>query len=277
MTPVPPYRIAVCSWSLQPENADVLAERAHATGVTGVQLALDPIRLGTMQLAETRNRLREAGLAIVSGMMGMEGEDYSTLERIRLTGGLVPNGTWAANRRAAAELARIAAELKLTLVTFHAGFIPPAATNPGRAVLLERLGAVAEIYAERGVQIALETGQESSLALGEVLGALERQQVRVNFDPANLILYGMGDPAAALAALAPRVVQMHIKDALPAVHGGEWGVEVPVGEGAVDWAALLGALRACREVNTLVIEREAGNDRVGDVTSARQFLESVLR
>ena len=274
---MPPYRIAVCSWSLQPENADVLAERAHATGVTGVQLALDPIRLGTMELAETRNRLREAGLAIVSGMMGMEGEDYSTLETIRRTGGLVPNGTWAANRRAAAELARIAAELKLTLVTFHAGFIPPAATNPGRAVLLERLGAVAEIYAERGVQIALETGQESPQALGEVLGALERQQVRVNFDPANLILYGMGDPVAALGALASQVAQVHIKDALPAVHEGEWGVEVPVGDGAVDWAALLGALLACREVNTLVIEREAGSDRVGDVTRARQFLESVLR
>lgn len=274
---MPPYRIAVCSWSLQPENADALAERAQATGVAGVQLALDPIRLGIMELAETRNRLREAGLAIVSGMMGMEGEDYSTLETIRRTGGLGPDDAWPANRRAATELARIAAEFKVGLVTFHAGFIPPAPADPRRSVLLDRLRTMAEIYGERGVRIALETGQESAATLGGVLDSVEGHRVGVNFDPANLILYGRGDPVAALSALAPRVVQVHIKDAFPAVHEGEWGAEVPVGEGTVDWAAFLGGLLECGEVNDLVIEREAGSDRVGDVTRGRQFLESVLR
>jgi sugar phosphate isomerase/epimerase len=277
MMRVPPYRFAVCSWSLQPESADALAERSAATGVVGVQLALDPIRHGIMELAETRKRLREAGLVIVSGMMGMEGEDYSTLETIRRTGGLVPDGTWPANRRAAGELARIAAELKLRLVTFHAGFIPHSLADARRSVLLDRLGAVAELFAERGVQVALETGQEASATLGDLLGALDRQEVMVNFDPANLILYGTGDPVAALSALAPRVAQVHIKDALPAVREGEWGKEVPVGEGAVDWAAFLGAVVKCPHVDTLVIEREAGSDRIGDVTRARKFLEAVLR
>jgi sugar phosphate isomerase/epimerase len=121
------------------------------------------------------------------------------------------------------------------------------------------------------------SGQESAATLGEVLDAVAGQHIRVNFDPANLILYGTGDPLAALRALAPRVVQVHIKDALPAVLEGSWGAEVPVGEGAVDWAALLGALLECPAVNTLVIEREAGADRVGDVTRARRLLESVLR
>lgn len=274
---MPPYRIAVCSWSLQPESADALAERALATGVAGVQLALDPIRLGIMELGETRNRLREAGLEIVSGMMGLEGEDYSTLETIRRTGGLVPDDTWPANRRAAAELARIAAELKLGLVTFHAGFISHSPVDPRRSVLLDRLRTMTEIYGVRGVRIALETGQESAATLGEVLDVLEPQRVGVNFDPANLILYGSGDSVAALRALAPRVVQVHAKDALPAVQAGEWGVEVPVGEGTVDWAALLGAMLECREVKDIVIEREAGSDRVGDVTHARRYLESVLR
>ena len=273
---MPPYRIAVCSWSLQPEGADALAERAVASGVAGVQLALDPIRLGVMELAETRRRLNEAGLAIVSGMMGMDGEDYSTLETIRRTGGLVPDASWPANRRAAGELARIAAELKVGLVTFHAGFIPSAPSDRGRSILLDRIRSLAEIYGERGVQVALETGQESSETLRESLGDLERQRVGANFDPANLILYGRGDPVAALLALAPRVVQVHVKDALPPVHEGEWGVEMPVGEGTVDWTAFLAALLECRNVNTLVIEREAGPDRVGDVTRARQFLESVL-
>lgn len=273
---MPSYHIAVCSWSLQPGSADALAERASAAGVTGVQLALDPIRLGIMELAETRARLREAGLQIVSGMMGMEGEDYSTLEAIRRTGGVVPDGTWPANRRAAAELARIAAELKLTLVTFHAGFIPHAPADPRRSLLLDRLRTLAEIYAERGVHVALETGQETAATLSDVLDAVGGERIRVNFDPANLIRYGMGDPVAALGALAPRVAQVHIKDALPAVLEGAWGSEVPVGDGAVDWAAFLGGLLACPGVTNLVIEREAGTDRVGDVTRARRFLERVL-
>ena len=271
-----PYRIAVCSWSLQPDSADALAERAHATGVAGVQLALEPIRHGIMELAKLRRRLREAGLDIVSGMMGMEGEDYSTLDSIRRTGGLVPDGTWPANQRAAGELARIAAELKLPLVTFHAGFIPASPADPRQALLMHRLGVVAQLYADRAVRIALETGQEDAATLDTVLEAVKPRGVQVNFDPANLILYGRGDPVAALRVLAPRVAQVHIKDALPAVQEGEWGTEVPVGEGVVDWAAFLGALRDCREVNTLVIEREAGSDRVGDVTRARQFLESVI-
>jgi sugar phosphate isomerase/epimerase len=99
----------------------------------------------------------------------------------------------------------------------------------------------------------------------------------VNFDPGNLILYGSGDPVAALRALTPRVLQVHIKDALPAIEEGSWGTEVPVGEGAVDWAAVLGALRGCPQVTTLVIERESGSDRLGDITRARAFLETVLR
>lgn len=277
MTRVPPYRIAVCSWSLQAESADELAERAQATGVTGVQLALDPIRLGVMEVGHTRKRLREAGLALVSGMMAMEGEDYSTLEAIRRTGGLVPDATWPINRRAAGELARIAAELKLDLVTFHAGFIPHAASDPRRAVLVDRLRGMAAIYMERGVRVALETGQESPGSLAEVLDAIDRPPIGVNFDPGNLILYGMGDPVDALRTLELRVVQVHIKDALPSVQDGEWGTEVPVGHGAVDWAAFLGALLDCPTVATLVIEREAGFDRVHDVIGARQFLESVLR
>jgi sugar phosphate isomerase/epimerase len=125
--------------------------------------------------------------------------------------------------------------------------------------------------------VALETGQESQFTLSGALEALARQQVGVNFDPGNLILYGSGDPVAALRALAPRVLQVHIKDALPAREAGSWGTEVPVGEGVVDWAAVLGALRECPQVTTLVIERESGADRLGDITRAREFLERVLR
>jgi len=270
------WRIGVCSWSLEPMDVDALVERACATGATSVQLALDPLRLGVMGVEETRRRLGEAGLSLASGMIAMEGEDYSTLASIRETGGVAPDATWAANRKAAKELADIAGELGIGLVTLHAGFLPDTSRHPRWQLMVDRLREVAGLFGERGTQVALETGQESAITLSRVLEALARERVGVNFDPGNLILYGSGDPVPALHLLGPRVLQVHVKDALPALNEGTWGTEVPVGRGAVDWAALLGALRQCPEVTTLVIEREAGTDRVDDVAEARRFLESVL-
>ena len=271
------WRIGVCSWSLLPPDARTLAERARATGVSAVQLALDPIRLGVMGVEEVRRSFRDAGLALASGMMAMEGEDYSSLRAIRETGGVAPDSTWETNRAAAQELSRIAEELGIGLVSFHAGFLPEDPGHPQWDVMMGRLRELAGVFGERGAQVALETGQESPVTLSHALDALSRERVAVNFDPGNLILYGSGDPVAALRALAPRVIQVHIKDALPSREEGLWGTEVPVGEGAVDWAALLSALRDCPQVTTLVIERESGSDRLGDITRARMFLETVLR
>jgi sugar phosphate isomerase/epimerase len=271
------WRIGVCSWSLEPPDARTLAELARATGVSAVQLALDPIRLGLMGVEEVRRSLKDARLVLASGMMAMEGEDYSSLRSIRETGGVAPDATWTDNRSAARELARIAKELGIGLVSFHPGFLPEDPRQPRWEVVIGRLRELAGIFGERGAQVALETGQESPTTLARALEALSREQVGVNFDPGNLILYGNGDPVAALGALAPRVIQVHIKDALPAREEGSWGTDVPVGEGAVDWAAVLGALRGCPQVTTLVIERESGSHRVEDVTRAREFLETVLR
>lgn len=271
------WRIGVCSWSLLPPDARTLAERARATGVSAVQLALDPIRLGVMGIEEVRRSLKDAGLALASGMMAMEGEDYSTLRSIRETGGVAPDSTWETNRAAAQELSRIAEELGIGLVSFHAGFLPEDPGHPQWDVMMGRLRELAGVFGERGAQVALETGQESARTLSRALEALARERVGVNFDPGNLILYGSGDPVAALRALGPRVTQVHVKDALPAREAGSWGTEVPVGEGAVDWAALLSALRGCPQLSALVIERESGPDRLADISRARRFLETVLR
>jgi L-ribulose-5-phosphate 3-epimerase len=268
-------RIAVCSWSLQPAGAADLVQRVQACGVRAVQLALDPVRDGTMPLAELAPALAGAGIDVVSGMMAMAGEDYSTLESIRRTGGLVPAATWTANLEAAAGNARVAASLGIDLVTFHAGFVPHDRADAQRAVLLQRVREIARTFGEYGVAVALETGQESAGTLLDMLADLNEAGVGVNFDPANMILYGMGDPVQALARLAPHVRQLHIKDALPAPATGDWGAEVRAGTGAVDWDALFRLIRQQLPGVDLVIEREAGTDRVADVRAARGLLEAA--
>jgi L-ribulose-5-phosphate 3-epimerase len=264
----------VCSWSLEASTVELLIERTIATGVAVVQLALDPIRLGVMP-ATVADGLRAHGVAPGSGMMGMTGEDYSTPASIRRTGGVMPDGTWEANLAAGRVNARIAADLGLKLVTFHAGFIPPGLNDPARAKLIGRLRTLADVFASHGVTVGLETGQEQAETLVALLRDLNHPGVGVNFDPANLILYGMGDPISALTRLAQHVVQVHIKDALPPRRAGDWGQEVPVGTGAVDWAPFFTELGAARGPLDLMIEREAGSDRVGDIAGARRFLEHL--
>jgi L-ribulose-5-phosphate 3-epimerase len=272
-------RVGVCSWSLQPESAADLVQKVRATGVSAVQLHLDPIRTGAWKLDETAASLRDAGIAILSGMMSMKGEDYSTLESIRETGGVRPTSTWPDNLLAAAENAAVAQQLGVTLVTFHAGFLPHEAQNAERLVMIDRLREFAEVFRQRGARIALETGQESAETLIDVLLDVNRGldpdfHVRVNFDPANMILYGMGEPVAALQQLAPHVSQLHIKDALPGP-AGRWGEEVPVGEGAVNWRAFLSCVQERVSHCNLLIEREAGATRVEDIRKAARVLTSL--
>ncbi|HEX7090135.1 MAG TPA: sugar phosphate isomerase/epimerase family protein [Longimicrobiales bacterium] len=269
-------RLAVSSWSLLPRSPRELVERVRAAGLDAVQLALDPVRTGAMPLERLRAELEATGVRVLSGMMATAGEDRSTLESLRRTGGLVPDATWEENFAAAQEDARVAEELGITLVTFHAGFIPPEAGDPRRRVLAERVRRIARVFVDRGTRVALETGQETAATLAEVLAELGDTGVGVNFDPANMILYGTGDPVRALRRLAPWVRQVHIKDAVAAEHPGELGREVPVGEGDVNWTAFFAALRAAELRVDLVIEREAGEQRVADVRRARELVERYV-
>ena len=268
-------RLGVCSWSLQAENPETLAERVDACGVKHVQLALDPLRTGAWGMGATIRALEGVGATVVSGMWAPEGEDYSTLASIRETGGIVPDATWEANRRAAADAATIAAALGLRLVTFHAGFIPEGDAALDASPVPGRLRELAGIFAASGVRLALETGQEHAHDLAALLARLDGTGIGVNFDPANLVLYGMGNPIPALRLLKPHVLQVHVKDAVPTEVEGTWGVEVPVGEGVVDWNAFF-ALLDDHPVDC-VIEREAGTSRVADVVTARAKVASLRR
>jgi len=271
-----PRTLGACSWSLRPDSPPDLAGKLAGTGLSAVQLALEPLRRGAWDLDETRAILDTAGIVVRSGMAATEGEDYATPATIRRTGGVRPDEHWEANLAAFGEHARLAERLGIPLVTFHAGFLPEDEADPLRATMVERLRAVADVFAERGVAVGLETGQETAGTLAAVLARIDRPNVGVNFDPANMILYGTGDPVVALAQLLPSVRQIHVKDATPPAVPGDWGTEVPMGEGAVDWDAFFDVVHDHALGVDLMIEREAGHERVEDVRAARERLAEYV-
>ncbi len=268
-------RLAVCSWSLQPTGPQDLVAKLQATGIDRVQLALDPLREAPGVWGETAALFRQSGISIVSGMFGCVGEDYSTLDTIRVTGGIAPDATWEQNWTNIRATAALAQQLGLKLVTFHAGFLPHEETDPNFAKLLRRLAETAEVFQAAKITLGLETGQETAPVLVRLLQKLKPPNVGVNFDPANMILYDKGDPIAALRALGPWIRQVHIKDARRTKVPGTWGEEVAVGTGEVDWRAFFVTLRGLNYTGDLVIEREAGDQRVADVRTAREKVTGI--
>ncbi len=262
-------RLAVCSWSLQPSSPHDLVTKLRETGMRRVQLALDPLREKPAVWAGTAEILHTADISLVSGMFGCIGEDYSTLSSIRATGGIAPDITWEQNLKNIQATVRLAAELDLKLVTFHAGFLPDDESDSNFSKILGRLSALAEIFAREKIGLALETGQESAHSLIALLEKLNHPNLGVNFDPANMILYGKGDPIESLRRLGPWIRQVHIKDAKHTQIPGTWGEEVIVGMGDVDWRNFFATLKMINFTGDLVIEREAGTHRVADIGTAK--------
>ena len=262
-------RLAICSWSLRSENPVELVSSTQQCGICYVQLALAPI-LEDPAWSDAATILHESGVEIISGMLAAVGEDYTSLASIASTGGVRPDGTWPATLERAKNIAQIAAEMKLPLVTMHAGFLPEVHGDE-RSIMIDRLRQLGDLFGSNGIDLAFETGQESGDVLVEVLQELSHPNIGVNFDPANMILYNKGNPIAAMETLSSWIKQIHIKDAVVTDVESEWGSEVSVGTGDVDWNSFLAAVP---DGVDLVIEREAGEDRIADIKTAIALLKA---
>ncbi|GAB5495434.1 MAG: sugar phosphate isomerase/epimerase [Phycisphaerales bacterium] len=269
-------RIGVCSWSLQPESPEDLANKVLECGLSSVQLALDPLLNGDWDIGETVTTLRDHNISILSAMVQTKGEDYTTLDTIRDTGGLRPSEHWNSNMALAQAAAAMCADLGVDLVSFHAGFIPHNPEDTEYWTIRDRVLEFAHCFHTRKVRVALETGQESAETLLRFLDQLGSAAIGVNFDPANMILYGMGDPTSALALLHKHTFQIHLKDANSAYKPGTWGTETPVGQGEVDWADFFYAITRHKIRVDMCYEREAGKSRVKDVKDGVEFLQPLL-
>ncbi len=264
-------QLAVCSWSLRPADPGELIRLMKDIGINKVQLDLGPT-VYDKKWARAGEELADEGIRIVSGMFGTKDEDYTSLDSIRLTGGVVPDRTWKDNWKHIRKVIPVARSLGLNLVTFHAGFLPESPSDPAYEKLADRLRTIAEAFGSEGIELAFETGQEDASTLKRFLEHLDASNVGVNFDPANMILYGMGDPVDSVKTLMKHVKQVHVKDALPAKTPGVWGEEVVVGTGAVDWNVFFGALEDGGFSGYMSIEREAGENRVRDIIEAKRFV-----
>lgn len=270
------HDVGVCSWSLRPAGMRELIESLKQLNLSHVHLGLGPlIFLDDKRKHFELGQLRESGLTITAGMIGFPGEDYSSIARIRLTGGFVGDEAWALRRQLTLQAGKLANELGLRILTTHAGFIPPS-NHVDYPKLLSRIGELSKALAELNVALALESGQESASELLQFLNDLPGENVGVNFDPANMILYGQGDEIEAIETLGRHIRHVHVKDAAASDKPGiEWGTEVPIGTGEVDLAEFIVALGEVGYTGPLIIERETGTRGLDEIRAAIDALKSV--
>jgi sugar phosphate isomerase/epimerase len=264
-------------WSLAVPGTVASIEKAADLGFKAIQFTFQgDDDLKPDNLKRIRDALARTGLKIPGGMVGFAGEDYSTIAAIRATGGFMDPADFPARLARCKTWAMAMADLGLTHVTTHVGFIPEP-SDAAYGPFMQRLGTAVDALHAPGLTVGFETGQESAEALLKALDALGRDFVSVNYDPANFVLYGSDDPVRAAGLLGPRTRMAHMKDGTQSAKPGEvWGEDVPLGTGAVDFRAVLAALEKGGFTGALIIEREAGSNRAGDIAAAKKFLEALM-
>lgn len=207
--------------------------------------------------AEFQRQLSDFGIRITCVFAGFEGESYADIPTVKRTVGLMPRETRTARTKELKEIADFARLLGVDVVGIHLGFVPHDKLDADYRELLAITRDVCDHCRRNGQALHLETGQEPVDVLIQFLDDVERNNLFVNFDPANMILYGAGEPIPSLEALGSRVRSVHCKDATWSNQPGEtWGRETPLGEGDVDFAAFLKTLNKIGYTGPLTIERE---------------------
>jgi L-ribulose-5-phosphate 3-epimerase len=257
------------------KDPDSAMAKVHDLGLPTCQVFVDEIE------PELAGRLRRAldkhGIEATSLVVGGPGKEVWDFYQGPLTIGLVPRETRDA-RIAHIKLASdFAKQCGIDAVQTHCGFI---AENPNDPVYKETVTAMREVagYCKRnGQNFRYETGQETPITLVRAIQDVGLDNQGVNFDLANLILYGKANPVDAIELLGPYVQGIHAKDGLWPTNPRELGQEVPIGKGKVDFLRIIRRLKELNYRGAVTIEREiSGPQQVEDVRAAKTYLEKLI-
>ncbi len=224
--------------------------------------------------------LTAEAFSVTTAVCSYEGEDYSDIPSVIRTVGLVPPETRARRIEHTKAVSDLASKLGIDSVACHIGFLPHDPADPGYQEMQTVALELARYCNSNGQNFTLETGQEPAKVLARFIADVHHPNLKINFDPANMILYGTGDPIEALTLLAEHVVSVHCKD-------GDWpsmenpqslGRELPLGKGKVDLPAFIAKLKEIGYRGLLAIEREGvpdATERAADIRGAVELLKQL--
>jgi sugar phosphate isomerase/epimerase len=237
---------------------------AHVTkfGLKVCQLGGGNPSRATPEMAEMVQReSAETGVRVCAVWAGWAGPSSWTFTEGPTTLGIVPPQYRKERVEGLKRWADFAAQIGTAAIITHCGFIPENMTDPEFAPVVEAIREVAQHCKERGIGFWFETGQETPVVLLRVIERIGLDNLGINLDPANLILYGKGNPIDALDVFGSYVRNVHVKDGLYPTDGDHLGKEVPPGEGKVRFPEFIRRLKEIGYDGDLIIEREISGEQ----------------
>lgn len=258
-------------------------DKAQALGMNGVQIRVTSGELAPENMSKEARRellksIKDRGLT-VSALCGDLGQGFGDPEK---NPGLIERSK---------RIVDMALDLETDVVTTHIGVVPTDKAHPRYAIMQDACGQLAAYADSVRAHFAIETGPETAATLKEFLDGLHSRGVSVNLDPANFVMVTGDDPVQAVYTLKDYIVHTHAKDgrrlryvkpeivygvAEEEMLGSSSFIELPLGEGDVDFANYLKALEEIGYKGFLTIEREVGDDPAKDIATAVTFLKGHL-
>ena len=226
-----------------------------------------------------KEELAREDFKLVTAFAAYNGESYADGPTVQQTVGFIPPATRAEREARTLELSDFAAALDVNSIACHIGFVPEDDHHPDFIAVKGMVQRICDHAAKHGQTFALETGQEPAHTLMHFLKSVDRDNIGINFDPANMILYGTGDPIEALGILASKVISVHAKDGdwPPKDVPGALGTERPLGQGSVGMKRFVDKLKEIGYKGPMNIERETEDldQRYIDMAMAVKLLETL--
>ncbi|MDF2671549.1 MAG: sgaU [Paenibacillus sp.] len=221
---------------------------------------------------------RAAGVQISAVWAGLPPPQIWDFKEGPGTLGIVPTAYRAERVNILRRFADFASRIGAPAVITHCGFIPENMSDPEYPAVVDTIREVAAYCSQLGIEFWLETGQETPVVLLRTIERVGMANVGINLDPANLIMYGKGNPVDALDLIGPYVRDVHVKDGLYPTNGDHLGFEVQVGQGKVNFPVFLARLKEIGFRGELIIEREiGGEEQTRDIRATIGLLENWLK
>ena len=249
--------------------------KVYNLGVPTCQVGVDSF--GPEMVTGLRSALDRYGIEATSLVVGGPGPEEYDFYNGPLTIGFVPR-EWRAKRiERARQASDFAKKCGIPAVQTHCGFLPE---NPNDPVYKETIEAIREVVSyckQNGQNFRYETGQETPITLVRAIRDVGLDNQGVNFDVANLILYGKANPVDAVEIIGPYVQGVHAKDGLWPTDPKNLGKEVPIGQGKVDFPRVIRRLKEMNYQGAITIEREiSGPQQMEDIRKEKVYLEKLI-
>ncbi len=270
-------KIGVCVSHAQ-EDIRKAFQNVKELGLDNCQLLSWNPALWTDEQADLiKDALKETGVEITAFWCGWTGPQAWNFYDGQETLGLVPTAYRFHRVRELMMGSDFAKKLGIEDVVTHMGFIPENPLDSNYQGLIVAIRSVAQHCKNNGQHLLFETGQETPVTLLRAIQDIGTDNLGVNLDPANLVLYGKANPVDAMETIGKYVRGVHGKDGKYPTDGHNLGQETPIGQGRVDFEKLIRLLAENGYDGSITIEREiTGDEQTRDILAGKKYLENII-